>query len=1271
MSYQYITRTALHQNVGQIEELYRSKQSEHFGEKRSPPLTQLFYEYQTHRLAVYEQGEDNKMVAYCEFCIHPNIAVLANHFWLNWLSARFCLEERLTVLNTVFFNFAIYNENHPNIFKEVIYEVFYRELRVFFIIIAKPPTYRDGEYKLIESYGRTYYPKDFKATANTHCPSVIIIEREKIMPILSFRKALPEDNDDIVNIIDLEEPELRKNFGDFYIAELLMGTNGRLGTSHVIVAENTDEVTKGVSNTGVMWLTDSLDLELLLTNFNFERVDNLVRYTPDAPHTVVLFQVESVEPRRYTALYTDKGIDKLKIQGGFGIESSSACLLREGEVRRDSFLDRAYVFSKFKHICEELRSGRHYIDIIKKNLTVTFDTPSRRVEDKDYLNVDLGSSVRLEAARASIKGLNKAANAFLLKKFNLHPKQPVEYVFFFLSATFSAYPEHDYCLVPVPAVIQLTNSRRQLLKYCMRVNHRPGTSISEEMYVCHRSTLFGKLNIVKLEEIDMPEIRKILRQGRRRTSLDDDNPFHSADTLKGDLKRDELTNQIFDDLLNNFETELIAWTFFCGKSSIPRVDCTIVGFIVLRPFTDYEYVKKQCFLPPDEYHLYHHRGEIIMLRLHPFFQMWSDELFRAVGIKSGFRQLYYLNHFMGISFPNDLLGSMMPIEPLRQKRNWYMSSDPSWGYRRPSATINFPKINLCRDRLYIYCHNMLSSKFLGSQKSLVLIGFSDVCRAFLRLLLFGWNTKDFSNVKENNCLPSVDITVIVQYGIVEAAYDCQFVCRYCVSNRNCYINRFNCGPYVRDTTHRMDLRRYVHFVSGTLKYIDREQKVIGLDNNCKIKYSTLLLMVDSKYGFKDIDSTTMPYNYAHINMRLDKVILYHKLQEMSGDKFPSKQVLVYGNNLAVFECINFLLKHGCRPNNIIYVQPHRIARPEVLNNPTEDFRLESILEEMIKDLNIPFYISCNFVEFTFYKNEYFIEKAKFERIPSRETFEIFCDLFINFNDNYLRPHVEKILRTSGIEVTEDRYISVDENYCTNDPNIYAAGRYVTIKTEPNYQYIHTADEELAKKLISILKLKGEETDETFERRFSKPCYFTALLPCGYKIVKVTVPKRYVIGQLSNEYNETLTTYEDGDFFRVQLSSTGMINEITCVTKNIFKKYYFIQYFCGKHEALLNNLRNRWKLGLITNFLTYFEQPWTEIFMHHCFGDLQLENRKALMPLLKKIPPAQAVNNARLREHHQPAYQPLLEANVVNFLRRYRADFINQFALPEDSGWPFI
>lgn len=77
------------------------------------------------------------------------------------------------------------------------------------------------------------------------------------------------------------------------------------------------------------------------------------------------------------------------------------------------------------------------------------------------------------------------------------------------------------------------------------------------------------------------------------------------------------------------------------------------------------------------------------------------------------------------------------------------------------------------------------------------------------------------NFRKFNCLPMVDLTVVVPQGVTEAAYDCEFRCAYCGDGRNCYVNTGNDHPYVRDSTQRMDLRHWVRFVPGTVKKIDR------------------------------------------------------------------------------------------------------------------------------------------------------------------------------------------------------------------------------------------------------------------------------------------------------------------------------------------------------------------------------------------------------------------------------------------------------------------
>lgn len=47
----------------------------------------------------------------------------------------------------------------------------------------------------------------------------------------------------------------------------------------------------------------------------------------------------------------------------------------------------------------------------------------------------------------------------------------------------------------------------------------------------------------------------------------------------------------------------------------------------------------------------------------------------------------------------------------------------------------------------------------------------------------------------------------------------------------------------------------------------------------------------------------------------------------------------------------------------------------------------------------------------------------------------------------------------------------------------------------------------------------------------------------------------------------------------------------------------MKFFCGRHEALLNNMKSRWFINDIENFLTFFQEPWTELIMHDHFEEL--------------------------------------------------------------------
>lgn len=86
------------------------------------------------------------------------------------------------------------------------------------------------------------------------------------------------------------------------------------------------------------------------------------------------------------------------------------------------------------------------------------------------------------------------------------------------------------------------------------------------------------------------------------------------------------------------------------------------------------------------------------------------------------------------------------------------------------------------------------------------------------------------------------------------------------------------------------------------------------------------------------------------------------------------------------------------------------------------------------------------------------------------------------------------------------------------------------------------------------------------------------------------------------------------------------------------------------------------MGMIKSFITYFEEPWTEYIMHDRFDEMQVKNYEALKSMHQHmISKFNTVRDSDFRD----AIKHFLEANLLQFLRKYRDEFVNKFALPED------
>ncbi|KAH8284808.1 hypothetical protein KR054_001225 [Drosophila jambulina] len=1231
------------QDVKRMEDLYNAKDTWHIGFKDTPPLQILFCKSHLYRLLVYDSQEFHKLLAFGTFCNHPDIPVLVNDMWLPWLNNRFCFDFSISLVNTLFFNFFICKENQPAIIRMIILEVFYNEHKVNYIIVVRPPGFSSKQYDAVGQFGKSYYPTNSTVAEMATAPSVIVIHRRDVMPVITFRKALPEDNDDIVEMIDSEDPRLRREHGDFYIAEHLLEMEGTKGSEEIIIAEFEEEITEGVKGGGLMWLSNSVDVEQLATSFHLERLGNLVKYTPGLKHGHFEYDVFSAENRSLKTLYTTSKMDEL---------------LADSEMHLDEkdHASKKVLIAKFTHIYDELRSARYYYYAYKDKLTIAFDLPE-------------GESVR-NSNRTQV--LAQVSNAFLLKMFQLHPLVRPEYTFFALSAVFSAYPDLDYCVTMVPTTVAMSPCQRQLLQFFLQMYYRPNCTVEENVFVANRSTLFGEIRVLRMKSEDVDEIKHIIsaQASRRYTNI----PDAEEERTGVNNYTDEvliLFNQIVEDICDNSETDFSCFTIRCGHSKW-HSDCPMVGFIIVRSFQGYEELCRLFMLPRDQFNTTYNRGEVLIFKLHPFFQMWSSTIFRTVALYNDYQEIYYINYFNGISLPNDLTYNMMPLEPRRMKKNHFARAIFR---RRSSKTINLHGAEKTTSRLRVFCYNLMPTKHLGAEQSLLIVGFSEICRAFMRIIIFSWNTKDLNKFRKFNCLPLIDLTIVVPQGVVEAAYDCEFRCAYCGDGRNCYVNTGNDHPYVRDSTQRMDMRHWVRFIPGTLKRIDRQKQIVDLVDGCRLHYDKLLIMDDMKFGFEDseFEGGHTPSNYVVNNYRLDRIIFYHKLRETVQSEVPYN-IIVYGYGIAAYECLHFMVTHGCQTKNITYVQPHMMAGPEDQGNPCVDALLDPIVLEMLADLGVTIYVSTNYSRFHFSEGDYSIKRVEFITIPRKNKIILDCTLFVNYNFNNMSSSLENILADADI-VMADRSIVVNTRFCTSDPNIYAAGKNISIVPLPNYQYLHTNPQECAEKVSApwraeslnwnLMKSHFQLAFElgmlkiVMQQRFIRPFLFTGMLPMGYHIVKIIQPKPLLIGQLPADFTENMTTYEDGDFVRIRLNLKMIVTEIVCVTKKE-KRLYFLEYFCGKHAKLLNDMRNRFKAGWITNFLTFFQQPWTELIMHERFEDLQLKNRRVLLSML-----LMSHRNSEIRISVEQEQMKKLEENVIDFVRTYREDFNHEFALPED------
>lgn len=129
--------------------------------------------------------------------------------------------------------------------------------------------------------------------------SIYITERHLKNPRLKIRRAVEEDNDDIVAIIDAESSLVKEFYGEFYVSEMIRNPDN---CRRLIVSEDDDGFA-----TGVMFLNSNVDVDTLNQNFELRPYNGLRKI-----HENDKFLRQSMQPasKTFFSIFWRKSLEK-------------------------------------------------------------------------------------------------------------------------------------------------------------------------------------------------------------------------------------------------------------------------------------------------------------------------------------------------------------------------------------------------------------------------------------------------------------------------------------------------------------------------------------------------------------------------------------------------------------------------------------------------------------------------------------------------------------------------------------------------------------------------------------------------------------------------------------------------------------------------------------------------------------------------------------------------------------------------------------------------
>lgn len=393
-------------------------------------------------LAVTLVNEENEILGFAAFLDYPQVEVCDPAKWEEWMrEANYPIIKNCTPLNSLFMHYFVAKSDYTiGCASEIVRTVFMAvpELHFIFLVLRdnKQPEHAVSQiFEPIESSNGTDQNVLYGCYRHSH------------VPVLHIRKAIVEDNDDLMPIFMRLNDKLTQIYGDYFLAEMIEAQDEK---NHALVAE--------VDGKAIGFISMSADVntELLQEQFELTTFHGLMKPDPDDILQPDI-SVSEVECKLDSSSYNS---NELQTQSSQDAEDAHSSNENEAPV-----------------VLDEDANDENQDEIVFKNDTAA-DTHT------EFKPVYSGES-----------------NCFSIQLFCMDERFEMRSADF-LPKVFELYPDKDFAIITTPHLVP----EFPLLQHFIRATPRKSVLVTQELYLFHRAGLLADFSVRPAVANDLEQV---------------------------------------------------------------------------------------------------------------------------------------------------------------------------------------------------------------------------------------------------------------------------------------------------------------------------------------------------------------------------------------------------------------------------------------------------------------------------------------------------------------------------------------------------------------------------------------------------------------------------------------------------------------------------------------------------------------------------------------------------------------------------------------------